>query len=224
MKRRYPYLAITAVVIAYTSIATAILLSPWFNWFNNALSDLGNTSNPLNITSSAAWIFDSGLILAGILITLFALLLSRDEHYSWKYVIWVVPLLISTIDLSLIGVFNESFGNIHLVVSIIFFFFTALTLLTYSYVSFPLGTPKTGAVSLILGVLCAAVWVARWPWQGVAIQETVTSLASSALVLLVAIQRVKTTSLSGTMKPESARSLRILGQNYDEGFRSHNLG
>jgi hypothetical membrane protein len=203
MKRKYPYLAIAAVIIAYTSITVAILLSPWFSWFNNSLSDLGYTSNPLNISSGAARIFDSGLIVAGILITLFAILLLREEHYSWKYVIWIVPFLISSIDLSMIGVFNESFGNIHLVVSIIFFFFTALTLLTYSYVSFPLGTPRTGAIALILGVVCAATWVARWPWQGVAIQETITSLASSILVLIVSIRRIKAPSSSGSVNRNS---------------------
>ena len=196
--KKYSYLAIAAVIIAYSSITAAILLSPWFSWFNNALSDLGNTSNPLNISSGAARIFDFGLIVGGILITLFAILLLRDARYSWLYTIWIIPLLISSIDLSMIGVFNESFGNIHLVVSIVFFFFTALTLLTYSYVSFPLGTPRTGAVALVLGVVCAATWVARWPWQGVAIQEAVTSLASSILVLIVAFRRIKDPSSFGS--------------------------
>jgi hypothetical membrane protein len=71
--------------------------------------------------------------------------------------------LISSLDLALTGVLNESIGNIHLVVSMIFFFFTALTLLIYTCVSFPLGTPKTGAVALAPGVLCAVMWIAKWP-------------------------------------------------------------
>jgi len=191
MKKSYPFFAVAAVVIAYCSITIAILVSPWFSWFGNALSDLGNTSSVRNISSGAAWIFDSGLILSGMLSTLFSILLSKDERFSWKYLIWTIPLAVASIDLAMIGVFNESFGEIHVIVSVIFFFFTALALLTYSYVSFPIGTPKTGAIALILGILCAVMWVARWPWQGVAIQETVTSLASSVFVATIAMNRIK---------------------------------
>lgn len=119
------------------------------------------------------------------------MLLSRDERYSWKYIVWTLPLALASIDLALIGVFNESFGAIHLVVSVIFFFLTAVTLLLYSYVSFPLGAPKTGAVSLVLGIVCAAVWVARFPWQGVAIQETATSLAFAVFVVIISVGRLR---------------------------------
>lgn len=191
MSRKYPILGIAAVVIPYALIATSIALSPWFSWFNNALSDLGNTSNSLNISSGTAYFFDCGLILAGVFAAIFSVLLLRDEHYSWKFVIWGIPLLLGSIDLAMIGIFNESFGVIHLVVSVIFFFLTAVTLLLYSYVSFPMGKPKTGAIALGLGVFCAMIWVARFPWQGVAIQETVTSLSTSAIVLLVAVQKLR---------------------------------
>ena len=191
MPRSYPYLVIAAVVVAYFLIAAAIAISPWFNWFNNALSDLGNSSAPRNITSGADWVFNSGLIVAGVLTALFSVELSRDAKFSWKYLTWTVPLIVASVDLALIGVFNESFGNIHLIVSVIFFFFTALTVFLYSYVSFPMGTPRTGAVALVFGILCASVWVVRWPWSGVAIQEAVTSASSAAIVILVAIRIIK---------------------------------
>lgn len=45
LAKYYPYLGIAAVVISYALIAASILLSPWFSWLNNALSDLGNTSS-----------------------------------------------------------------------------------------------------------------------------------------------------------------------------------
>lgn len=191
MRRKYPILGFAAVTIPYVLIAISIALSPWFSWFNNALSDLGNTSNALNTSSGAAYFFNFGLIISGVLGTLFSLLLLREERFSWKFMVWIVPLSLGTIDLALIGIFNESFGSIHLVVSVIFFFLTAISLLLYSYVSFPLGTPRTGAVALGLGIFCAMIWVARLPWQGVAIQESVTSLSISMLVLMVAIKRMR---------------------------------
>ena len=54
-----------------------------------------------------------------------------------------------------------------------------------------MGTPRTGAIALVLGILCAAVWVVKWPWSGVAIQETVTSAASAALVILVSMRIIR---------------------------------
>ena len=118
MGKRYPLLGIATVVVAYSSITIAILVSPWFSWLNNALSDLGNTSVQRNIASNSAFVFDGGLIISGILTIAFVLLLLRDFKFSWKYLIWGVPLAISAIDLSMIGIFNESFGDIHLAVSL----------------------------------------------------------------------------------------------------------
>ncbi|HXQ92292.1 MAG TPA: DUF998 domain-containing protein [Nitrososphaerales archaeon] len=210
MTKRYPLLGIVAVVVAYLSITLAILASPWFSWLDNALSDLGNTSVQRNITSGSALVFDGGLIISGVLTIAFAFLLLRDFKFSWKYLIWGIPLTISAIDLSMIGIFNESFGNIHLVVSIIFFFFTALSLFLYSYVSFPMGTPKTGALALFLGVFCCIMWVGRWPWQGVAIQEVTTSAASAAFVIILSILvlsgRMKTVIFVSTERLENVRS------------------
>lgn len=191
MLKWYTYLGIAAVLIAYTCIAVSVLRSPWFSWTNNALSDLGNTSSSRNLRDGVAWIFDSGLVISGILTMAFGILLLREERFSWKYGLWIVPLSVASFDLAMIGVFNESFGEIHSIVSIIFFFVTAIFLLLYSYVSFPLGSPKIGAAALVLGILCAAVWIAKWPWPGVAIQETLTSSASATFVLIIAVSRVR---------------------------------
>jgi hypothetical membrane protein len=184
MQKSYPLLGIAAVAFVSAMIGTAVVLSPWFSWYGNDLSDLGKTSNQLNVASGVAWIFDGGLIIGGVLTTLFCVFLAKESGFSWKYLIWSVPLALSAIDLSLIGIFNASFGIIHLIVSELFFFLTAFTLFLYAYVSFPMGTPKTGAIALFLGAFSSTVWVARLPWQGVAIQETATSAASAFLILL----------------------------------------
>ncbi len=181
MRRVHPYIGMAGSVIGYAMIAIAISASPWFSWFNNALSDLGNTS----LHYSTAWIFDLGLALAGTLSTIFAVLLSR-ENPSWKCLLWSVPLTVSAVDLTFIGIFNESFGSIHGVVSVIFFFMIALTLFLFSYVSFPLGMPRLGAVSLTFGVISCAIWIAHFPWKGVAIQETTTSALAAIFIFLIA--------------------------------------
>lgn len=187
--KRYPYFGIAAVVLSYSLITISIALSPWFSWTNNALSDLGNTAR--NAFGPAAFVFDTGLTLGGLFALVFILLHLKDAKFHWKYLVWGIPLVLSSISLMLIGIFNESFGSIHLIVSVIFFFMTAITLLAYSYISFPLGAPRIGAVALILGVFCAAMWIVKFPWQGVAIQETVTSTASAIFVLLIARRVIK---------------------------------
>jgi hypothetical membrane protein len=186
--KRYPYFGIAAVVVSYFLIGLSIVMSPWFSWTNNALSDLGNTAkNALG----PALVFDIGLTSGGLLALTFIMLHLKDARYHWKYLVWGIPLAFSSVFLTLIGIFNESFGSIHLIVSVGFFFMTTITLLAYSYISYPLGAPRIGAIALILGVFCAIVWIARFPWQGVAIQETVTSVASAIFVMLIARRVIK---------------------------------
>jgi hypothetical membrane protein len=71
--------------------------------------------------------------------------------------------MISSFDLALVGIFSENIGSIHGVVSEIFFAMTVITMLTFSYVSWPLGSPHIGAVALVFGILFALIWFISWP-------------------------------------------------------------
>ncbi|MCL5068764.1 MAG: DUF998 domain-containing protein [Thaumarchaeota archaeon] len=75
-------MAIAAAVVAYVLIVTAVLISPWFSWYNNALSDLGNSAAQRNIASGADWVLNTGLVVAGVLTAVFGVQLSRD----WVFV------------------------------------------------------------------------------------------------------------------------------------------
>jgi hypothetical membrane protein len=112
-------------------------------------------------------------------------LLSRQAQ-DRRTLVWTLPLVVSAADLAMVGVFSESFGHIHGVVSEIFFLMIVVTLLAYSYVSWPLGSPRIGAVALVFGILSAVIWFVGWPWTGVAIQESVTSGMTAVWLLLVA--------------------------------------
>jgi hypothetical protein len=61
-----------------------------------------------------------------------------------------------------------------------------VAMLAYSYVSWPLGSPSTGAVALTFGILSSLVWFFKWPWSGIAIQEAVTSGMTAIWLLLIA--------------------------------------
>ena len=174
-------LGIVSGVLPWIFIMTSISLSPWFNIFNDALSDLGNT----NFNAPVAYIFDVGLVLSGLLAATFGLVLSIRTK-SWKLRIWSIPLTLASANLSLIGAFNEAAGAIHSVVSVIFFLTTIVTLLLFSYVSWPLSAPALGGLSLVFGIFSALIWMAPWPWGGVAIQETVTSAIIAIMLILLA--------------------------------------
>jgi hypothetical membrane protein len=174
-------LGITAGTVPWLFILISIALSPWFNVYDNALSDLGNIAR----NHPVAYIFDGGLFVSGLLAVAFGLVLS-SRRSSWKMLVWSIPLTLASIDLSLIGVFSEDAGSIHGVVSVIFFVMTIVTMLCFSYVSWPLSAPRLGGISLVLGFASALIWVAPWPWGGVAIQEASTAAFMTVLLVLLA--------------------------------------
>lgn len=174
-------LGIATALAAYPFILASIALSPWFNLYNNALSDLGNTVS----NGQVGYVYNAGLVLAGVLSVSFAALLSRVSP-SRMVLVWTVPFTISGLDLALIGIFSENTGHIHGTVSEVFFLMIVVTMLAYSYVSWPLGSPRIGAVALSFGILSAIIWFVSWPWSGVAIQEAVTSGMTAVFLLLVA--------------------------------------
>lgn len=174
---------IAAALAAYPFILVSVALSPWFNLYNNALSDLGNTVT----NGSVGYVYNAGLVLAGVLVITFAVMLLKESR-NLKLAVWTAPLIVASFDLALVGVFSENTGSIHGVVSEIFFLMIVVTMLAYSYVSWPLGSPRIGAVALAFGILSAIIWFVKWPWSGVAIQESVTSGMTAIWLILVALK------------------------------------
>ncbi|MEM2089281.1 MAG: DUF998 domain-containing protein [Thermoproteota archaeon] len=184
LMEHYRILGVLGAVIAYPFIAISIVLTPWFNFYSNALSDLGNIAR----NAPVAYVFNFGLILSGFLVALFALLTSL-KHRSWKYLSWSVLLIVAGIDLALIGVFSEDAGRLHGLVSIVFFILIIIVMLAYSFCSWVLGTPVAGVFALVFSIASATVWTVEWGWDGVAIQETVTSLMTAIWLVMVSMQK-----------------------------------
>ncbi len=90
---------VAAALAAYPFILASIVLSPWFNIHNNALSYLGNTAS----NGQVGYAYDSGLVVAGAMISSFALLLSRVGDR--RGLAWTIPLLVAAVDLALVGIF-----------------------------------------------------------------------------------------------------------------------
>ncbi|MBC7090521.1 MAG: DUF998 domain-containing protein [Nitrososphaeria archaeon] len=60
-----------ALIIAWATIFVSIMVNPWFNLFKGALSDLGALGLGTN------YIFNTGLILTGIVFAIYAGFLER---------------------------------------------------------------------------------------------------------------------------------------------------
>lgn len=184
--KHYRAMGILSAVIAYPFIVVSIVLTPWFNFYDNALSDLGNIAR----NAPVAYVFNFGIVFSGLLIALFAIMISL-KHHSWKYLLWSIPLASAGLFLMLIGIFPEDAGMVHGLVAIMFFLLLIYTMLMYSFCSRALGSITTGIIALVFSIISVVVWMVKWEWKGVAIQETVASLMASAWLILVSTRELE---------------------------------
>ena len=184
---KYTKIGFFAPLIALTTITISILLAPGFDWITNALSDLGNYTvfflSPYKLAS--AIIFNSGLIITGILMMLYTFWFLRwTKDMPTK--IGVIPLLISLGFLIGIGIFSENFGYLHYQVSVGFFltFPFSMWLIGIGWLRFP-NLRWFSLISIILPFLSVVMWADYMNgtsiWQQ-AVPEIVTAL--SAIVWL----------------------------------------
>jgi len=164
-----------APIVALSMIGLAVSEAPWFSWRENALSDLG--------VGQTASTFNSGLMLGGILLLLgapgLAILVFKDRLAR----IGVGLFTLACIWLLCIGIFPESAGRIHFIVSVGFFTFLSLSLIVLG-----LAMVRSKArwarfhalLALVLGVTAALAWTL--PHRGVAIPEIISSVAGSVWI------------------------------------------
>ncbi|MEJ2242485.1 MAG: DUF998 domain-containing protein [Candidatus Bathyarchaeota archaeon] len=120
--RVYALFGIFGSLLLYISIVISLILSTWFSWENNALSDLGHA-----VTSDAAAIFNMGLLLSGFLLMIYSVtVFIKHAKYS-SYC-----LLISTFFVQLVATFNETYGQIHFAVVVPHFIMLSLTSIVYT--------------------------------------------------------------------------------------------
>ena len=102
---------IASPIIGILMVLLSIYFSPWFNWQENALSDLG--VEQAGGTQIAIYLFNIGMIIAGSLIALFVVLTRSILPSSRRNKIAYGILFIGGINLALVGIFTENFPVIH---------------------------------------------------------------------------------------------------------------
>lgn len=176
-KRVCTILGLIAPLIAVISVGISIAVSPWFSWKRSALSDLGHS-----IRSEAAPIFNFGLLLTGILLIIYVVIVLKD-YLKWTS----YNLLISAFLLQTISVFDETYGVLHFIVSLLFFislgfssFFYALEKKSYLAIA-----------SLIIGVFSWIFFFTKMFDIGIAVPETISSFAVASWIMTSALQIYK---------------------------------
>jgi hypothetical membrane protein len=101
---------IIASTLPLIVIFASTVLEKSFSWSKHALSDIG--------VSQTAWLFNSALIIGGLLNLLFAFGLRNYLGKKRLVKVGVSLLIVSSISLALVGVFTENCNIIHALVAL----------------------------------------------------------------------------------------------------------
>ena len=170
----YALFGLFGLLTVYLSIGISILFSPWFSWQRNALSDLGHA-----VKSGVAPIFNLGLLVGGILIIIYVLMVFR-EHARYTSICLVVSALL----LQLIATFDEVYGFLHGVVSVLFFVSIWVTSIVNAI-------EKKSLEALLAFIISLGIWVLyglKVYSAGIAVPEIVSFTAVAALLMLSIIK------------------------------------
>ena len=158
-------------VAALVMVFWATAVSPWFSWETNALSDLG--------VSEAAPIFNTALIIAGVLNFFFALAVRLSLPRSRINAAGSVVLILGGASLALVGIFTLDWPEIHRIVALGYFilFPVAMIILGAGLVS--AGRTLYGSFTSVMGI-AALVAIFGTPSEGLAIPEILEAIVLSA--------------------------------------------
>ncbi|MBU0494677.1 MAG: DUF998 domain-containing protein [Chloroflexi bacterium] len=154
-------------------ILTAVTISPWFSWQDNALSDMG--------TSPAAWIFNTALIVGGLLNVGLALGMWQWAGPGWLPRLGSGGLFVAAVLLSLIGVFTEDHEAVHVAVAAGYFVLTPVGYLLLGTAWLRRGVRVPGILTIAAGI-AALLLIALTPHHdthGIAVPEILAALVIS---------------------------------------------
>ena len=182
-----------APIVAFTFILLAILNFPQFSWTGNALSDLGVVEGVTEV------LFNSGIIIGGILAIIFASGLFIFLRNRVLGRIGTSIFTLAALTLVAIGIFTENFGRIHYYVSVAFFIFAPISMLIICATFFVMGKVKMGVFTFLTAIIVAFVWVLQFAMRyvpNVAIPETISALLASTWTIVLGFKMLKEASHS----------------------------
>ena len=173
---------VTSQVIGFISIFVAVSMSPWFSWTENYISILG-------VRGSATTLFNSGLILTGVLSLIFAIG-PRKNLLSVRLLgqLGMIGPVLASVALSTMGVFPRTTGILHNCASLAFFLFISLALFLIGIRIITASQKIWGVLSLTAVTLIVAFQLIPWPWIGGAIPQLLSCLPWSLWTITFSIR------------------------------------
>lgn len=172
-ERFFAYLGIIGPAIAFISIFLSISLSPSFSWYRNALSDLGHAQR-----SSVAPIFNSGLLLSGFLTAIYSIK-SLMNHAKYTG----ISVAFSALMLQFVATFDEIYGIIHFIVSLLFFASAGVSCIIYFIESRKL----LAIVAFLVGLLAWLLYWANIHKMGVAVPEIISAVSITICLIYASL-------------------------------------
>lgn len=171
-------------LIALILIFTAVAYSPWFVWEKDALSDLG--------VSDVAPLFNSAVIIAGILNLFFALGVRRSLGDTKLSNVGSMALILGGASLSLVGVFTLETPILHAAVSLGYFVIFPLALIIIGVAMMQGSSRSSGITTILAGVaaLIAIFGVAPF-YEGLAIPEILEALILAAWTEVMGVRLLR---------------------------------
>ncbi|MEM2341885.1 MAG: DUF998 domain-containing protein [Candidatus Bathyarchaeia archaeon] len=167
-------LGIIGPLVAYIFIGLSIYLSPSFSWYENALSDLGHAQR-----SNVAPIFNLGLLLSGFIVTVYSIrFLVNHAKYTG------VSVAFSALMLQAVATFDEIYGFIHYIVSVLFFVSAGISCIIYSI-------EERSSLAIVAFLIGLAAWLTYWFGlykAGVAVPEIISAIAVTSCIVQSALK------------------------------------
>jgi len=168
-------LGVLSPIFTLTLIFVSVALSPWFDWHNNALSDMGvsRTPNP----------FNAALLIGGVMYFVFVLgFLRWQGTRSALNRIAAFFMLAGGVGLLSVGIFAEDAGRIHYVVAAAYFLATPLAYGLFGAALLMRGERVPGTLSIAAG-LAALLMIVCVPHKRYAVPEILAAVIIGAWTL-----------------------------------------
>jgi hypothetical membrane protein len=181
------FCGILGSVLSIILVLAATVLSPWFRWENNALSELG--------VGEVSLLFNSAMLLGGVLIFFFAL--GIREYFGGNRLVRVgVDLvIIASVFLALIGVFTIDMKVMHGIVSL-----GPLMLAPLGFVFIGFGTEESklrkfsigSGVAALVSILILPMIILFLPFKvGFAVPEIINTIITTVWIFGMGIKLIK---------------------------------
>lgn len=181
------FCGILGSVLSIVLVLAATVLSPWFRWENNALSELG--------VGEVSWLFNSAMLIGGVLIFFFALGIREYFDGNQLVRVGVNLVIIASVFLALVGVFTIDMKVMHGIVSL-----GPLMLAPLGFVFIGLGTEEaklrkfsmgSGAAALV-SILVLPMIILFLPFKvGFAVPEIINTIIITVWIFLMGIKLIK---------------------------------